>query len=241
MDILKRVHANPDACEITGDTINIQGREYDGAQTVNFPTKKTKEYSLKAVVFFILNSGKSLRDYMALCKTSEVTPISHVDKSSILSEIQSFVPVTVKGFFISPRYESGRAYDVPMVTMKDIIVVSSSLVSKIHIDNIERLIVEGIFDTSTVNPLSANSKKIKIGENIFIVVNNVEDLRKDDWGRAKAVFIDNSAAPGSEAILTRIPKDAIIFSLEAERFRSVKLEISNGILKNHKKVLEVFK
>lgn len=241
MDILKKVHANPEACQITGDVITVQGKAYDATQIVDFPTKKTKEYTLKSAAFFLINAEMSLRDYMSLCKSNEIASVSHVDKSAILSEVMSYVPIAVKGFFVGQKPATPKSYDVPGVRIKDIIIVPGSLISKIHVDNVERLLTDGVLESTTGSPLSKDSKQITVAGKEFTVMNNPDSLQKDEWLRVRAVFIENASAPESEAILLRCPKDAVIFTLEQELFNSVRLELSNEMLRNHKQILEYFR
>ncbi|ELA41529.1 uncharacterized protein VICG_01393 [Vittaforma corneae ATCC 50505] len=238
MDVLKKAHGNLEACTVNENTVSVQGKHYDANQIVEFPTKKIKDYTLKSVLFFLLNSKKSLKEYMSLCKENGIPSVSHIDKASILAEIQSFVPVAVKGFFISPKYESDKKYDVPSIKSRDLIIVPSSLVSKIHIDNVEKLLTDGVFESSTANPLSQDKRKIYVGGNLFTIIKNIDNFKKEDWDRVKAVFIDNPASEESEEILLNCTRDVAIFTFEQQKFKCVKLEISGSVLKNHAKVLE---
>lgn len=241
MDILKKAHDNLEACTVNESTVSVQEKHYDANQIVKFPTKKTKEYTLRSVLFFLLHSKKPLKEYISLCKENGIPTVSHVDKAPILAEIQTFMPISVKGFFISPNYESGKKYDVPSIEPRDLIIVPSSLMSKIHIDNVEKLLVDGIFESSIVNPLSQDRKDIHIGGNVFTVIKNTDNIKKHDWNRVKAVFIDNTASKEAEKILLDCPRDVVIFTLDYQTFKCVKLDISGKVLKNHAKVLEYLK
>lgn len=245
MDLLKKAYTNINSCGIDGNSILVLGKRYDAEQLVVFPTKKTKNYSLKAVVFFLLNSEKTLKEYMSLCKQSGVLPISHVDKAAILDDIQNFEMAEVKGFFVEPQYvkscENDQKYEIPNTRPKNIILVSNSLIAKIHIDNIERLLVEGVLDETMVDPFSRDRKEIKVNETIFTVIRNTEDLREQEWKLVKAAFLENIETEESRNILKNCPRDTAIFTISDVKLKATKLEFSGGILQNHSAILNHFK
>ncbi|KAM0680178.1 hypothetical protein GINT2_001561 [Glugoides intestinalis] len=245
MDLLKKAYTNIDSCAIDGNSILVLGKRYDAEQIVTFPTKKTKAYSLKDAVFFLLNSEKKSMEYMSLCKQSGVTPISHVDKANILSDIQSFETEEVKGFFVEPQYvrtcEKNIKYEIPTTRPKNIILVSNSLIAKIHIDNIEKLLLEGVLDETMVDPFSRDRKEIKVAGNIFTVIRNAESLKEQDWKLVKAAFLENIETEESRNILKNSPKDSAIFTIKDVKLKAIKLEFSGGILQNLPTVLNHFK
>lgn len=235
MDVLKKVNSNPEQCTIEDNRVILQGKEYDGSQLVEFPTKKTKEYNLKSIVFFILNKDKSLKDYMTLCKKNDASPISYVDKTPILEEIQSYKSADIKGFFVDPYAVNDTSFDIPSIQKRDVIVVPSSLISGIHIENAEKLLLDGVFEDRSANPLSPSSKDVEIDGCTYKLTKNTTKL---DWSRVLAVFIDESASDECRDMLNHCDKDVLIFSFKDEKFKSVKLEISNGRLKNRENVVK---
>lgn len=237
MDILKKAYSNLEECKVDQNGAFVQGKKYDQQQIITFPTKKSKEYTLGSILFFLINSNKTIGEYMSLCKQNGFLPISHVDKTSILSEIENYEPINIKGFFIGQRYENNKEYEVPNIKKRNIIIVPNSLVSKINLESVERLLIKGSFEYSIANPLSENIKEINIKDQNYKIVKN---SNKNDWDKVKAVFIENSRAEECKKMLLDCPKDVLIFSLEEESFKCIKLEIVDGVLKNREKVLNYF-
>lgn len=242
MDLLKKAYTNLENCSVDGNTVLIGGEQYDANKIVSFPTKKAKEYTLGSALFFLMNSKKSIKDYIGLCKERNIVSISHIDKANILKDVENYESKSIPGFFVGSGYEAKRSYDIPIIKNRDIIILSTGLTSKIHVDNIEKLLLDGVYEASTNNPLSRQELSINLFGKKYTVYKNTESLEKEDWDRIKAIFIEKLATQEAQDTLQKCPKDVHVFTLEQEHIKSsIKLDIRGGILKNHEKVLDCFK
>lgn len=248
MDTLKILYSNISSCTIKQDKIELNGVLIDGTQIISFPSPKSKDYNLKSIVVFLQNSDLSLKDYVKICRQIDVTPVSHVDKSSIIQEIESFEAKKVDGFFIWPEYEDEKfcnnrynglkKYSIPSIKDKNIIIVPYSLTSKIHIDNVSCLLTSGKFENSSADPLSSNIRSLCIKGKDFIITNDVSSFNYENWESVKAMFIDGSDAIDLSDFKNKVPSDATIFSTKDEKFKSFKLDIAQGQLKNYDQVIQ---
>lgn len=241
MDLVKRASSNLEASSVKDDQASILGRTYDGRQVVRFPTKKTKEYTLSSVVFYLLNSKKTLTEYVTLCKKSGVSPVSYVDRASIQADIESYSAGGVSGFFVQPAYTRPSAYDIPPIRNRKIIVVPDGVLSKIHIGNIEKLLADGIFDPVPFNPLSPSSKEILVDGVIYEVHGSVSSFEEEDWQCVRAVFMDFVDVGGLADVLPKMPSGCAVFTLSDERLKSVQILLRGKTVRNHSEILRTLR
>lgn len=246
MDLVKKASLKLESCSATRDHVTILGRSHDGSQTVHFPTKKSKEYSLSSVVFYLLNSEKTLTEYVTLCKKNNVSPVSYVDRASIQSDICHHSVKMISGFFVQPVYsrpaEKNRPYEIiSPERSKNVIVVSSGVSSRIHINNIEGLLCKGVLDPVPFNPLSPDSREICVAGTSYKVCSNVCNFQEEDWKCVRAVFMDHMGTREQVEILPKVPSGCDVFSLSDEKFKSVQILLRNETVRNHGEILKTLK
>lgn len=238
MDILKKAHASIDQCIVDEQSTKFQGKDVDGSQIVIFSSPKSKEYTLRSVLFFLLHSDKPLKEYVTLCKKNNISPISYVDKASILNDIESYEVGTVKGFFVYPSYSDPNAnYSISSIKYRNIIIIPFSLTSKIHMGNVEKLLSQGVYEQTPNDPICNNTRRILIKEIPFEITNDYSTIQ--DWEQVKAIFIENSNSPEILEILSKCPKDVVLFTFRNEKFNSFKIEISGSTVKNFQELMSV--
>lgn len=246
MDLVKKASSKLESCSATSDLVSILGKSYDGKQTVHFLTRKSKEYSLSSVVFYLLNSEKTLTEYVTLCKKNSISPVSYVDRASIKADIDNYTTEGVSGFFVQPVYtrpaEKDKPYEIiPPVRSKNIIVVPSGVSSRIHIDNIEKLLVEGILDPTPFNPLSPDSKEMTVDGVSYEVRSSVSGFQDEDWRCVRAVFMDHMGTREQVEVLPKVPSDCDVFTLSDEKLKSTQILLRNEIVRNHGEILKALK
>lgn len=236
MDILKRIYVDSNSCKISKTNVTIQGKEIDGEQPVVFPTKTSKSYSLRSVLFLLLNPDKQLKDYLTLCKDNNVKPISYVDKASILQDIMSYEPETVNGFFIYPVYsDSSLNFEFPNIKENNVIVIPQCFSSKINIENIESLLIDGIYNIRPYNPRSEPTKQIILNGRSYNAITDYSSIV--DFEQIKAVFIENLDSKDLQLFLKKCPKNIILLTFKNELFKSFKIEVSGSHVVNHKELI----
>lgn len=239
MDILKKAHANINQCIVDEQSTKFQGNDLEGSQIVTFSSQKSKEYTLRSVLFFLLHTDKPLKEYVTLCKKNNISPISYVDKASILSDIENYEVGSIKGFFVYPNYSNpDDHYSICNIKSRNTIIIPSSLTSKIHMGNVEKLFSEGIYEQKPNDPICNNTRRILIKEIPFEITNDFTTIQ--DWEQIKAVFIENFSSPEAFEILSKCPKDTVLFTFKDERnFNSFKIEISGSTVKNFQDLIDV--
>lgn len=237
MDIIKKASLNLVNCKATKDSVYIFDEEYEGDKAVEFPTKLSKEYNLSAIVFYLLNSNKSITEYLALCKKSKINPISHVDKASIQNGIETYAAKKVPGYFMRPEYTRLKPYDMELLPDKNIIIVPDNISSKIHMGNIEKLLVLGVFEEIPFNPLFGKVHVITINNIDFEVRSDIKNFTDSDWKSIRAIFKDSLQNLDSDEVISKIPRNANIFSLSDEKFKSIQILIKNNKIHNHKEII----
>lgn len=237
MDILKKAYSNMSHCVVDENSTKLQDKDLDGSKTIDFPTQKSKEYTLRSVLFFLKHPDLSLKEYVTLCKKNNINPISYVDKASIISDIENYESSKVKGFFVYPSYSDSTVnYSIPSTKQKNIILIPYSLTSRVHMGNVEKLLTQGIFEQVPNDFISNFSKKILINEMPFEITNDY--LKISDWNRVKAVFIENSDSPEVLDILSKCTKGTIFLSFKDTSFNSFKIEMSGSSVKNYQELFQ---
>jgi len=241
MDLLKKASTNPEQCLATNTKVRILDKEYDGKQPVSLPAKTSKEYSLSSVVFYLLHSELSLKEYVTLCKNEGISPISYLDRAPIQSCIENYTPTHVNGFFIKPKYERETPYEILSSSTKAIVSVPDSIVSKIHIGNIERLLKDGVLDPTPYNPLCQKKVEFTIDGLLVEARSDLHNLSDEEWGSVRGVFADTGDYFNGNNLISRVPSTATIFTLSDEKFKSIRILFQNNKVRNLNEIISVLK
>lgn len=241
MDILKRAYGNIHQCRVIEDRVEVCGKTYHGDTSVNFPTRKSKQYNLSSVIFYLMNSNTPLAEYVERCQKNKIIPVSYIDHSSIKEDINNFKDFEIPGFFIQPSYMTNKAYEIPEVRKYYRILVPNGISSLINIRNISKLLSTGEFERVEAEPFSNITVELSIENLHFKISNNHEDLTEDDWSCMKAVFLDDSEYMASSIDIPKLIKTSAIFTLREKPFKHTKLIIDDNYLKNFENVLSEIK
>ncbi|KAI5151474.1 hypothetical protein ENBRE01_2163 [Enteropsectra breve] len=232
MDILKRASSSIESCKITQDSVFVNGVKYSAHTAVVFPSKKSKEYNLAAVLFFLINSEIPLADYMVKCKKEGMQAISYPDQASIRMDIANYKPSQVRGFFVSPFHtHHSKNYEIPPLSEAHYILVPSDALSPVNKQNLAALLTEGKLCTGLSlkeDPaFTYNGTKFKIADSTF-------GFSSQDWHTVAAVFLHDKETQLRQYGIS-LPKEIPKFSLAYES-GCTKLKLQNNNLLNLKEV-----
>lgn len=256
MDILKRASKSTEHCSVDEQLVTVLGRAYPSETPVEFPTSKSRAYSLGAVVFFLIHGGLSIGEYVTLCKQSGVPQVSYLDQASIREDIERFTASEVRGFFRVPAYTSHRHYVLPSLDDTYILLVSGDILSILNTASLPALLAGGpaVLGEDADGQMLGKSMGRSLGKSLsnsfierngsrFVFVDYAAaaggSLEEDDWGRVKGAFLGDEQQAGSKypGGSHRINGNSMaLFSMTGTERGSVKLLMEDDRLVNKEEV-----
>ena len=242
MDILKKATSNMQDCKISDNKVEVLNRSYDGEMIIEFPTKKSKEYNLKSVIFYLMNANIPLKDYVTNCQEKNILPVGYLDQASIKTDINNFKSTSLSGFFFRPVYGTGKKYEIPYENNENYILVSNNILSTINIGNIMDVMDNNYVSNQSVTPFFSESKKYERDGIQYVIYNDASKFTDSDWNKVKVVFLDGfkSQIKSYEKYLALISKNAAIFSFdETDEINSHRLILEGDKIKNHQEMWKI--
>lgn len=236
MDILKKVYSNPSTCKVDGSVVEVVGKTYPADMPVEFPTRKTASYSLGSVVFYLMNSGAPITEYVAMCQRAGIPKISYLDQEPIKADIEGYTASVVSGFFIKPVYTLEKEYHIPVLNELYYIIVPGDVSSVININSAVQMLAKGAGDA----PRQGDAQCLEHGENRFVIYDDPSGFTAKDWRRVRAVFLDGSVRQqqGWEDRLPELVGCAAVFVWGGGSTKHTKLTIKNGEIANYEEMWE---
>jgi hypothetical protein len=234
MDILKNASAYLKSCQVSQNEVKIDNKIYKSDTAINFPSAKSKSYTLGSVVFYLINQNMPITEYVTKCQSMNILPVSYIDQTSIKEDISNYTISLPSGHFIEPIYTYMRKYEIFEPKDCAIILVSNDLLSSININNIEHVLDTGAVVPKAFLPFSKASKGYEKGSYKFNIYNDASLIKEHEWMNVKAVFLDDSTyyAEGLEDNLAKIARKSAFFSFSDKEIKCTKLHLENGKIKN---------
>lgn len=241
MDILKRIYNNTSICKLEGNMLHVATKTYPSAMPVEFPTEKSKKYTLGEVAFCLLNSNLSFTEYVARCQSAGVSPVNYLDQLAIKEDIAAFQTVAVPGTFLKPCYTHNLQYDIPKLDPTTTILLVNDITSRVTINNITTLLCENRLepDIAYGTRSGAAIQFEKFGKKYVIY----ENMPKDAWEPITLVFIDLGITQANDWMSSheKISRDAKLFCFQGGSKELVHAVLSGRKLQNYDEIWDRMK
>lgn len=236
MDIVKRACGNIGSCNIDDKHVSVAGRPYSRDVPVDFPSKKTKHYSLDSVVFYLMNRELPLVAYVEQCKRQGIPQVAYLDRVSIENDITGYAELKIPGFFIKPVYTHRKAYNIPYSGGYYYIIVPNDVASPINANTVASLLSRAPGQQTG----GRDALSFDFHGHAFRICDDPAQLRDSEWRGVRAIFLANAndQIRGWEGRFHEAAKRAAVFSLSDEPFRCTKISIEDDKIANYEDVCE---
>ncbi|KAL6121835.1 hypothetical protein NUSPORA_01176 [Nucleospora cyclopteri] len=228
LDYLQLIKNNPDCVRFEEDCLYINDKRFGYEQMVTFK-QINKEYSIAAVAIMLKNVDAPHLNYIEICSEKGIKPVGLVDKQEILTEIENFVPVNIKGSFYYPVYSTGRSYQIPQLYEENYVLLSRDFTNKVNLSNVESFLKDSILEKPSSYSTLQKSKTFTIENYKFVAYNVFLNFTEADWNKVKIVFVDgfDFNSIGNKTVINKLQKNAVLISFNQENNGFFKPVIEN--------------